>query len=126
MNTRRFFVLCALLAATACCKNNDSPTPDSSSSTGAGKAAPGNRAAAKAGIGVGTVNAKKTATNQTGRGIVRTAPNFQASEVIRLDPGTQVTVTGTSPGGWYAISWPPGVDSQSGYLHGDVMQVSMH
>ncbi len=123
MNTRHFFVLCALLATTACCKNNDTPTPDSSTASNARKVAP---AAAKAGIGVGTVNAPRTANNQTGRGIVRTAPNFQASEVIRLDPGTQVTVTGTSPGGWYAISWPPGVNSQSGYIHGDVMQVTMH
>jgi hypothetical protein len=100
----------ALLASGCCCGGG-----------GAGKF--GSESSARpAGIGSGVVNAKRTATNNTGRGIVRSAPNFQAAEVTRLDPGTPVTIKATAPGGWYAISWPVGTNSQSGFLHGDVMQ----
>lgn len=110
------------LAISGCCGNKDHASPDSSSSPGAANRGQGTGTGAGSGIGTGTINAKKTATNQTGRGIVRTAPNFQASEVTRLDPGTQVIITATAPGGWYAISWPAG----KGFIHGDVMQVSMN
>jgi hypothetical protein len=107
------------LAATA--------TPRTGSTTAATKpAAPSRGGGQKAGtMGFGVVNAPRTASNQTGRGIVRSGPDFKAAEVTRLDPGTEVNLISKAGVGWYHISWPVETDANKGYLHGDVMKVTL-
>ena len=109
MMFRVLFVAAFTFALAGCCGNKEKASPDSSSVAHAPAAAP----AVRAGIGTGVVNAPRTATNQTGRGIVRAAPNFQAPEVIRLNPGTQVTITSKAPAAGTPSRGPRGMASST-------------
>ena len=55
------------------------------------------------------------------RGIVRSGPNFKASEVARLDNGTVVAVDQQLAAGWLMVRWPYPSGTNSGYIHQDVV-----
>ena len=77
--------------------------------------------------GEATVNAPPFSNGNPRRGIVRSAPNFQASEVARLDNGTTLNlIRPPLAGGWCEVSWPAGVDSNRGYIHIDVLDVTLY
>lgn len=99
----------ALTLAGCCCK----PTSGSGLEGGTKQRGP-------ARWGTGVINAPAFANGAPRRGIVRSAPNLTASEVARLDNGTQVDVVAKEAGGWYRISWSTG----NGYIHGDVLRVT--
>lgn len=60
------------------------------------------------------------------RGIVRSAPNFQAPEVARLNNGTVLNLIRPPAGGWCEVSWPVGSDANRGFIHSDVVDVTLY
>ncbi len=65
----------------------------------------------------GTVQAGSNPTGGQRRGIVRSAPNFRANELVRLNNGTAITILRREHGGWLFIAYQGG----QGYLHKDVV-----
>jgi hypothetical protein len=77
--------------------------------------------------GEATVNAPAFRSGAPRRGIVRSAPNFQASEVARLDNGTVLNlVRPPLPGGWCEVSWPISSDAKRGFIHSDVLDITLY
>lgn len=56
------------------------------------------------------------------RGIVRSAPSFEAAEVTRLTNGTEIAVIQQLPNGWLHVGWPYPSGSSRGYIHQDVVR----
>jgi hypothetical protein len=77
--------------------------------------------------GEATVNAPAFRSGAPRRGIVRSAPNFQASEVARLDNGTVLNlIRPPLPGGWCEVSWPISSDANRGFIHSDVLDITLY
>lgn len=77
--------------------------------------------------GEATVDAPPFSNGTPRRGIVRSAPNFQASEVARLDNGTVLNlVRPPLAGGWCEVSWPVGSDANRGFIHSDVVDLTLY
>jgi hypothetical protein len=67
----------------------------------------------------GVIAAPVSKAGNVQRGIVRAAPNFQASEVTRLDNGTEVAITQRLSAGWLHVQWPYPNGGMTGYIHQD-------
>jgi hypothetical protein len=88
---------------------------------------PATRKATVPTAGEATVNAPPFKNGNPRRGIVRSAPNFQAPEVARLNNGTVLNlVRPPLPGGWCEVSWPVNSDANRGFIHSDVLDVTLY
>lgn len=65
-----------------------------------------------------TISAPNNPDGSPRRGIVRSAADFKASEVTRLNNGTSITILEELHGGWLRIEWNGG----SGFIHHDVVR----
>lgn len=99
--------LVLVLAASGCCGGGSSSADNGSSSPPAAPRA--------------VVAAPDNADGSPRRGIVRSAPNFKASEVNRLDNGTAIAIDEQLAGGWLRVHWPYPRGSSTGFIHQDVV-----
>lgn len=112
-------VLLSSLLLAACCGNKEAPA-DNHAKPGA---KPGAHAAEAhhSTWGEATINAPNGSDGSPRRGIVRSAPDFNAAEVTRLNNGTKLNIIEAPEKGWYHVSWPIESDDNEGYIHGDVI-----